>query len=627
MAAVTVPPGPLAIDLVMGRERSCREPLLVGEQLLWAEQRPDEGGRTTLMLQQRPGATPKDLTPGGWSLRTRVHEFGGGLFCADSTMAVFIDGRSGLPHSVPLQASADPRPLIEPALNGQTRFADGLIDTQRQRWIGVMESDGGDSLVSLPLAGGNPQVLRSQLDFCGYAVLSPSGDQLAWLEWSLPWMPWERTELWWSWLGEDGELLGPQRLAGGDDDPQSLFQPLWTASDQLLVASDRMGYWTPQRWCPGSQQVWESMPLPSGCECGMPQWVYGMRTLAACGERLLALACREGAWSLWQRSLKAAGAEPWQEMTLPFCELSALTASTSRAVCLAAGVTQPTTLLEIGDAPGRWQAWERFGASPLPASRVSVPRSLWVKGGDGHPSQAWFYPPAPDQPRPCPLLVRGHSGPTGMARTGLSLAYQYWISRGWAVVDVNYGGSTGFGRAYRERLDGRWGELDVADCAAAVSQLIAAGEVDPERVAIEGGSAGGFTTLAALIHEPVFKAGVCRYPVCDLASLQQDTHRFESGYFDRLIGPWPQQQAKYHQRSPLQQKHRLGRPVLFIQGLQDKVVPPEQTELMVQALRQRGLSVELILLEAEAHGFRSGAVQRQVLEATERFFERVLPPR
>lgn len=627
MAAATVPPGPIAIDLLMGRERSCREPLVVGSQLLWAEQCPDQGGRTTLMLQRQLGEAPHDLTPGRWSLRSRVHEFGGGLFCADHTRAVFIDGRSGLPHVVPFDGAAAPQPLLQPAPDDQARFADGLIDPQRQRWLGVMERDGRDALVSLPLAGGTPLVLRSEQDFCGYAALSPGGDQLAWLEWSLPWMPWERTELWWSWLGEDGELLGPQRLAGGDDDPQSLFQPLWSASGQLLVCSDRTGFWTPQRWWPGSTPSWEPLPLPAGCECGMPQWVYGMRTLAVGAEQLLALACREGSWSLWQRALQASADEPWQALPLPFTELSALSASTSRAVCLAAGATRRTTLLEIGLAPGQWQAWERFGRSPLPSTRISVPRSRWVKGGDGQASQAWFYPPAPDHPRPAPLLVRGHSGPTGMARTGLNLAYQYWISRGWAVVDVNYGGSTGFGRAYRERLDGRWGQLDVADCAAAVRQLIEAGEVDAGRVAIEGGSAGGFTTLAALIEEPVFQAGVCRYPVCDLASLLQDTHRFESGYFDRLIGPWPQQQELYQQRSPLQQKHRLARPVLFIQGLQDKVVPPEQTETMVQALRQRGLDVELILLEAEGHGFRSAAVGRQVLEATERFFERVLPGR
>lgn len=627
MAVVTVPPGPLPLDLVMGRSSSCREPLVVGQRLFWAEQGPASAGRTTLMLQEAPSAEPRELTPGSWSLRTKVHEFGGGLFCADERRVVFIDGRSGLPHLLELQPGAQPQALIPSLADSHTRFADGLIDASRQRWIGVRESVDGDELVSIPLAGGEPETLRQGADFCGYAVLSPAGDQLAWLEWSLPWMPWERNELWWSWLGENGELLGPQRIAGGDHEPQSLFQPLWTNAGQLVVASDRSGHWTPQRWCPGREPAWELLPLPQGCESGMPQWVYGMRTLAVRGEALLALACREGIWGLWQRSLAQPATEPWQRCELPFNELSGLSASSERAVCLAASPRQLTTLVELGPRPGEWQAWERFGGCPLPAEQISVPRSFWVTGGDGQPTQAWFYPPASGHPRPAPLLVRGHSGPTGMARTGLNPAFQYWTSRGWAVVDVNYGGSTGFGRAYRERLDGRWGELDVADCAAAVSQLVAEGEVDPERVAIEGGSAGGFTTLAALIQEPVFKAGVCRYPVCDLAALQQDTHRFESGYFDRLIGPWPEQQQRYRERSPLHQRERLQRPVLFIQGLQDRVVPAEQTEAMVAALRLRGLQVELTLLEAEAHGFRSAAVQRQVLEATERFFMRVLPPR
>jgi acetyl esterase/lipase len=615
---------PLPVDQVMGRERSYKEPILLGDQLFWAEQRPDQGGRTTLMRQSAPGALPQDLIPGPWTLRSRVHEFGGGLFCASEELAVFIEGRSGVPHVVTFSPGAQPSPLTNPEDESPGRYADGLIDAARQRWLGVRETETSDQLVALPLTGGQPQLLRQGADFCGYAALSPCGDQLAWLEWSLPWMPWERTELWWSRLGDSGELLSPRRIAGGDQNPQSLFQPLWSGDGQLLIASDCSGWWTPQRWCPGQHPAWQPLPLPQACETAMPQWVYGMRTMATSESALLALACHQGEWSLWHYPWQQGH---WQPFALPMNELSGLTASGTRAVCLGASAQQRTTLLELDLVAGSHHALQ--SAAPWPQELVccSEPRALHFQGGDGQTSHGWYYPPTSEDHGPAPLLVKAHSGPTGMARTGLNLAIQFWTSRGWGVVDVNYGGSTGFGRHYRQRLDGQWGVLDVADCAAAVALLVEQGAVDPQRVAMEGGSAGGFTTLAALINEPVFRAGVCRYPVCDLQALTNDTHRFESGYLDRLIGSWPEQRKRYEQRSPRHHSHELNRPVLFIQGLQDRVVPPEQVEEMVQTLRWRGLAAELMVFENEGHGFRSAAVQRQVLEATEQFLLRVLPQR
>lgn len=624
MAVRSVAIPALPVDQVMGRERSCKEPLLLGDQLFWAEQCPDQGGRTTLMRQAALGATPQDLTPGNWSLRSRVHEFGGGLFCATSEQAVFIDGRSGIPHVVGFSPGAQPKPLISDQAAGPGRYADGLIDGARRRWLGVRETNSSDQLVALPLSGGEPQVLRQGADFCGYAALSPAGDQLAWLEWSLPAMPWERTELWCSPISSSGELLDPQRIAGGENTPESLFQPLWSSKGELLVASDRSGWWTPQRWCPDQQPAWQPLPLPLPCETAMPQWVYGMRTMAASEDALVALACAQGEWSLWQYPWQQ---QQWQRVALPFNELSGLTACGQRAVCLGASPQQRTTLLELDLASASHRALQPVAPLPVELVCLSEPRALAFEGGDGQTSHGWYYPPTSQSPGPAPLLVKAHSGPTGMARTGLSLAIQFWTSRGWGVVDVNYGGSTGFGRSYRQRLDGQWGVLDVADCAAAVAHLVEQGLVDPQRVAMEGGSAGGFTTLAALIREPVFRAGVCRYPVCDLEALTQDTHRFESGYLDGLIGPWPEQRSRYDARSPRFNSHQLNRPVLFIQGLQDRVVPPEQVEQMVQTLRWRGLAPELMLLESEGHGFRSASVQRQVLEATEQFLLRVLPQR
>ena len=245
---------------------------------------------------------------------------------------------------------------------------------------------------------------------------------------------------------------------------------------------------------------------------------------------------------------------------------------------------------------------------------------IWFTGHNGQPTHAWYYPPSDDSSGPAPLLVKSHSGPTAMARRGLSLAIQYWTSRGWGVVDVNYGGSTGFGRAYRERLNGGWGVVDVTDCAAAARALIDAGRAHPERIAIEGGSAGGFTTLAALCFTDVFRAGACRYAVCDLNAMATDTHRFEARYLDTLVGAWPEDRTRYDERSPLLHADRIRCPVLFFQGLQDKVVPPEQTERMAAALRANGVPVEVRLFEQEGHGFRDSAVQIQVLEETEAVF-------
>jgi dipeptidyl aminopeptidase/acylaminoacyl peptidase len=309
-------------------------------------------------------------------------------------------------------------------------------------------------------------------------------------------------------------------------------------------------------------------------------------------------------------------------LPLPFDDLAALHTDGERLVAIAASPTTPAGLLEVELDSGTWRHTPA-APCPLEAKRIPVPEPLWFDGHGGRPTHAWLYPPAGGAHPGAPLLVKGHSGPTAMARTGLNPAVAFWTSRGWGVVDVNYGGSTGFGRAYRERLDCQWGVVDVADCAAAAQALVAAGLADPQRIAIEGGSAGGFTVLAALCFTEVFRAGGCRYAVTDLAALaRHDDHRFEARYLDGLVGPWPEAAAVYAERSPLQHQQRITAPVIFFQGLEDRVVPPEQTERMALALSQRGVPVELHLFPGEGHGFRSQDVQIQVLEATEAFFRR-----
>jgi dienelactone hydrolase len=650
---------PLPAERVVGRTPALRDPQLLNGWLHWLEQRPQEKGRTTLMRRRAmesgggaaeraggaaplapPAAAPEELTPGAWNLRCRVHEYGGGA-CAmgrsagHGTVAVFVhDGdrclwRLDLDHP-----GAEPVRLTPPGPEG--RFAGalggGVIDGGRDRWIGVLEADGVDQLVAVPLVGGAPEPLHRPADFCGYPVLSPCGQRLAWIEWRQPCLPWERSQLWLAAVTPAGELAAARAVAGsipGEGRAISVFQPLW-ANDDLVVANDRSGFWNLERWPEAARAPREATPawqalLPMEAEFAMPQWVFGMATSAWDGERLLAIACRRGRWQLGEVELDptddAPAAARWRPLAQACDDLAHLTAEAGRLACVASGPTLPSGLLELELTGGAW-THTPAAPCPLPLEAISVPEELWFDGHGGQPTHAWYYPPAGGGHPGSPLLVKSHSGPTAMARTGLSLGIQFWTSRGWGVVDVNYGGSTGFGRAYRERLDGQWGVVDVADCAAAAEAVVARGLASAGRIAIEGGSAGGFTTLAALCFTGTFRAGASRYGVADLSALAVDTHRFEARYLDGLVGPWPVARATYDARSPLQHADRIRCPVIFFQGLDDVVVPPAQTERMAEALRANGIPVEVILFPEEGHGFRNGATQVQVLEATEAFFRR-----
>jgi dipeptidyl aminopeptidase/acylaminoacyl peptidase len=621
---------PLAAAAAVGRTPSFREPVLESGRLFWLEQRPAEGGRTTLLVA--PPADPAaalELTPGAWNLRSRVHEYGGGAYAVAGSDLVWVhDGDRCLWHCRldPRRGERGGEPRRLTAAGAARSFAAGLIDSGRQRWIGVMEAGGRDHLVAVPLAGGEPERLHQPADFCGYAVLSPDGRRLAWVEWEQPCMPWERSTLWLAAVAADGSLGHVRRLAGsrpGEAAAVSVFQPLWIGDDQLVVASDASGHWNLQLLDLPTGR-WRAL-LPLAAEFALPQWVYGLRSTAWDGTQLLAAACREGAWELGRVLLQppdpSRPASAWQPLAIPFDDLAGLSAGPGWLAAVASNPTTPQGLLCVELANGRWHH-RPVAPAPLPPEAISRPEPLWFAGHGGQPTHAWFYPPAAGAHPQAPLLVKGHSGPTGMARRGLSLAIQYWTSRGWGVVDVNYGGSTGFGRAYRERLDGRWGVVDVDDCAAAATALVAAGRASAERIAIEGGSAGGFTALAALCFTDVFRAGASRYGVADLSALARDTHRFEARYLDGLVGPWPQAEATYAARSPLQHAGRIRCPVIFFQGLDDVVVPPEQTDRMAAALAANGIPVEVHRFAGEGHGFRSGAVQVAVLERTEAFFRR-----
>ena len=625
--------GPLPAEWAVGRAPGIAEPRLEGGRLFWLEQRPDERGSSTLMGRGRAGDAAVELTPGTWNLRSRVHDYGGGAYAVAGDQVVFInDGDRCLWRldlagpKTPTPAGA-PRRLTAPSDPERPRaFADGLIDRRHGRWIGVMEQDGLDRLVAVPLAGGEPELLHEPADFCGYAVLAPDGGHLAWVNWEQPFMPWERSQLWLAAIDPAGQLQQARPIAGaaaGDPQGISVFQPLWIDDGSLVVANDRSGWWNLERLAdvaalgPDTPPRWQPL-CPMEAEFGTPQWVYGLRTTAWDGTGLLAAVCRQGRWQLGRLGLDGG---PWQPIPLPFSDLAALGAEAGRLVAVAAAPAIGQGLLELDTASGTWQHTPAAPA-PLAAAAISQPEALWFDGHGGAPTQAWYYPPRGGSRADAPLLVKGHSGPTAMAGTGLNLAIQFWTSRGWGVVDVNYGGSTGFGRAYRQRLDGQWGVVDVADCAAAARAVVAAGKADPARVAFEGGSAGGFTVLAALCFTDMFTAGAVRYTVTDPESLLAVEHRFEARYTETLIGPWPGARALYEARSPLRHAERITAPVLFFHGLDDRVVPASQSERMVDALRRRGLETELHLIPGEGHGFRDSGVRTAVLEATEAFFRR-----
>ena len=639
---MTPPPAPnqaapLAAELALGRSPVLRDPQLLGDWVIWLEQRPQEKGRTTALIRpwRTQTASPQELTPAPHNLRSRVHDYGGGVLAChrdrDQLLLTWIDDSDGClwiqrwgglnqtdAGSEALRALAPARRLTQPG----APLADGLIDAKRQRWLGVMEADGQDWIVSVALDRDNqtPAVLHQPNDFAGYISLSADGNNLAWVEWEQPAMPWDCSTLWWTPLSDDGRIEQPNRVAGSTPDEAqsiSVFQPQWLPDGRLLVAEDSNGWWNLIHGQPHAATgtvTWER-PWPLQAECAMPQWIYGMSTTAWDGDTVLAAVCEQGLWHF--NRLGADGSVI--SVQQPFNDLAGLRAGDGRAVAIASHGSTGMGLLELDLTNGDWS---HSPASPavLPAAQISRAEALWFEGSDGQRTHAWYYPPLGASQGPAPLLVKGHSGPTAMARTGLNLGIQFWTSRGWGVVDVNYGGSTGFGRAYRDRLQSGWGVVDVEDCAAAAKALIASGRAHPDQIAMEGGSAGGFTTLACLCFTDVFRAGACRYAVSDLTAMASDTHRFEARYLDGLVGAWPAAEQLYNERSPLQHADRIRCPVIFFQGLKDQVVPPEQTERMAAALRENDIPVEVMTFEEEGHGFRDSAVQIAVLEATEAFF-------
>jgi dipeptidyl aminopeptidase/acylaminoacyl peptidase len=615
---------PITSDLIVAATVGLNAVLLDGDATYWLESRPQESGRVVLMRHADGG--PVDVTPAPFNVRTSVHEYGGGACLVDHGDVFFTHFADQRVYQLPAGGGAV-QPLT-PASERRLRYADFVLDRPRHRLICVREEHGAaehdvtNTLVELPIAGGETtgRVLVSGNDFYASPRLSPDGKRLAWLTWHHPNMPWDGCELWVGELGPDGAIVNAQRVAGGEN--ESIFQPEWSPDGALYFVSDRSGWWNLYRLTNGAAE-----PLhPLDAEFGEPQWVFGMTTYAfASPDQIICTYTQNGLWHLARLNT---GTREFTPLDLPYTDFGGIRAARGRVVFLGASPTRPWSVVELDVATGESRTLKTASTVSLDPGYLSEPQAIEFPTEGGLTAHALFYAPqnrdyaGPQGARP-PLIVVSHGGPTGATGTALSLGYQFWTSRGFALLDVNYGGSTGYGRAYRERLNGNWGIVDVDDCVNAARYLAQQGKVDGARMAIKGGSAGGYTTLAALAFRDVFKAGASYFGVADLGALARDTHKFESRYLDHIVGPYPERKDIYDARSPIFHADGLKCPVIFFQGLDDKVVPPNQAETMFEAVRAKGLPTAYLPYPGEGHGFRRAENIKRSLDAELYFYARV----
>ena len=629
---------PITADLIVTGTIGLGGIALDGDDVYWAEGRPAEAGRNAIVRRNSDGKTA-DVTPSPFNVRTRVHEYGGGAFTVKDGIIYF----SNFADQRLYKQTPDGEPqAVSQESGGNLRYADAVIDTERGRMICVCEDHTGgghepvNTLVSINLDKGEDiQVLASGSDFYASPRLSPDRTQLAWLSWNHPNMPWDGTQLWVAPIQADGLLGEPQLVAGGVE--ESVFQPEWSPDGVLYFVSDRTGWWNLYRWLPstppnspelrGETKGGGVEPLcEMEAEFGLPQWLFGMSTYAVeSANRIICTYTQECIWYLASLDTQT---KQLEVIETPYTDISSIHAANNRAVFMAGSATEPTAVVQIDLATRQLEVLRRSSELEIDTGYLSVPQAIAFPTENNLTAYAFFYPPnnqdytAPTGEKP-PLIVKSHGGPTASTSSAFNLKIQYWTSRGFAFVDVNYGGSTGYGRDYRQRLKDNWGIVDVDDCANAAKYLAEQGLVDGERLAIAGGSAGGYTTLAALTFRDIFKAGASYYGVSDLEVLAKDTHKFEARYLDGLIGPYPERKDLYEKRSPIHFTDQLSCPVIFFQGLEDKVVPPNQAEMMVEALKAKGLPVAYVAYEGEQHGFRRAENIKRTLDGEFYFYSRV----
>lgn len=612
---------PITADDVFAKSVGLRGIQLDGDRLYWSESRPD--GRTVIVCRSSDQQA-MDLTPAGYNVRTRVHEYGGGDYLAAGGGIYF----SNFADQQMYRQVPGAEPELFTRLPGM-RYADAILDEAHGRIIVVREdhttgaSQPVNALVSIRTTGNDEgQLLVSGNDFYATPRLNPEGTRLAWLAWNHPNMPWDGTELWVAeWLA-DGSLGRRTLVAGGK--AESIFQPQWSPDGMLYFISDRTGWWNLYRWQEQNGSVEALCPMEA--EFGEPQWKFGMSTFGfASADKLICAYSQKGYYHLASLDTRTLNFQPFD---LPCTVISNVRVVPGQVFFIAGSATEPVALVQFDLVTEQIKVVRRVQEITLDPSYCSIAQPLEFPTDEGFTAHGFFYPPKnrdfigmPEELPP--LLVMSHGGPTGATLPIFRYSIQYWTTRGFAVLDVNYAGSTGYGRAYRERLKGQWGIADVADCVNGARHLVSQGVVDGSRLAITGGSAGGYATLCALTFFKLFRAGASYYGVSDLEALARDTHKFESRYLDGLVGPYPERRDLYLARSPIHHIEQLACPLILIQGLDDPIVPPNQSQMMFDALRTRGLPVAYVTFAGEQHGFVKAENNKRALEAELYFYSRI----
>ena len=572
-----------------------------GERLFWVESRPWEAGRNVIMCREGDGST-RDLLPAPFSHQSRVHEYGGMAYAMDDSHLYFVNAADQRIYQLAL--AEDKQPVAITAAG--SRFADLVIDQARQQLIAVCEThhdnrEPENTLVSIVLADGSLSTLVSGADFYAFPRISPDSKQLCWIEWQHPNMPWDSTQLWLANFSDGG--LSDKMLVAGADNNEAIFQPQWSPDNQLYFVSDKNNWWNIYRIENGSSQP----VLEIEAEFATPLWQFGMTSYDFIDADTIACVYTKN--GIWHSGFIDIQSGQLNTIESQYSSMQAVTCHQDKLYLVAGAAALPSELISISRQAKVTSIYSPATLALAPEN-LSEPQSiLFASGRDNQPVHAFYYPPT--NANYCgiegelpPVIALCHGGPTGATDSGLNLKLQYWCNRGFAVVDINYRGSTGFGRAYRHSLAGAWGIADVEDTQHAIRYLTEQQMIDPQRCLIRGGSAGGYTVLSALTFTDTFQAGASLYGIGDLETLAKDTHKFESRYMDSLIGPYPERRDIYLQRSPIHHAEGLNCPVIFLQGLEDKVVPPNQAEMMVKLLEEKGIKVAHVTFPDEGHGFR-----------------------
>lgn len=612
---------PLKADFAASGQIRIGQVEIDSKKVYWCESRPDEGGRNTI-VSRSPGGKVVDVLPLCYNVRSRVHEYGGGSFTVKDRIIVFSNFEDQrLYIKMP---GEEVNPLTG---NDRSYYADLRIDPRRKRVLCVREDHGvsGDepvnSIAIVRFEGSRKiRTLIQGNDFYASPRLSPDGKKLAYLTWNHPDMPWDGSELWVAQINKDGSVGKKKKIAGGRK--ESIFQPEWSPDNLLYFVSDKNNWWNLYR---AKNYSVESL-FPMEADFGVPQWVFGLSTYDFISENKIACSyVRRGQWHLAVLNLSSGELSP---LETKFTDISFLKVMGEKILMSAASATEPPSVVSLDLNSKKNEVLRSSVEKAFPSGYISVPERVSFLSEEGEEVYGFYYAPTnkgfkgPKKKKP-PLIVITHGGPTSAASISFDLKKQFWTSRGFAILDVNYRGSSGYGREYREGLEGKWGVRDVDDCINGARYLINKGKVDGNRLIIRGGSAGGYTTLCALTFRDFFGAGASYYGVSDLIKLTEETHKFESHYLDSLIGEYPGKKKLYKKRSPIISADSLSVPVIFFQGLKDKVVPPEQSEVFASVLERKGIPVAYIAFEEEQHGFRKKENIKCSLEAELYFYSRI----